>query len=194
MKYRGIVIDVNDPEDYGRIRVRLNGFARNANETPWVWPCSPLGGPGFGLYCLPELGDVVWVERTFDQDWVYTGYHWTASNVHPEGGPTNRVFRTPAGHELRFDDSGDVTLSHGQGPAIVLKANGEIHIGAGAQEFAVLGESLREKLNDVIAAFNSHTHPGAPATSPGQMTGTVLPIAQIGDASEDLLSKKVKIE
>jgi len=130
MKYRGIVVDINDPENLGRIKVEISvGFKKTANITPWVYPCTCLAGPGYGWFCLPVIGDVVWVERTSDQCWVFTGFHWTTNKPVPESSGQNvRVFQSPAGHRIKFDDQGDIELTHASGNKIILSQNGDVKV------------------------------------------------------------------
>ena len=130
MKRRATVIDVSDPEDYGRIRARVHGFGDDHNETPWCWPCSALAGPSYGFFCLPQVGDEVWVEQTAEKDWVWTGFFWSGRHPKPADGaaPDVRVFRTPGGHQVKFDEAGNVEIVHGKGATIVLKPNGDIEL------------------------------------------------------------------
>jgi hypothetical protein len=60
-KYRAIVAGLDDPEERGRIRVecpRVLGDGMSA----WCEPCSPVAYDGGGDFCLPKIGDAVWVE------------------------------------------------------------------------------------------------------------------------------------
>lgn len=53
----GIVTDVGDPDDLGRIRVTLPSYCDI--ETDWLAVVMPGGGPGKGLVALPDVGDHV---------------------------------------------------------------------------------------------------------------------------------------
>jgi len=169
MKKQAVVVDINDPKNLGRIRVQLQGYSRGADITPWVYPCTCFAGPGYGWFCLPVIGDVVWVERTSDQCWVFTGFHWTTNKPIPESSGQNvRVFQSPAGHRIKFDDQGDIELTHAGGNRIILSQNGnvkievangkEINLGGEATEHVLLGESFQAVVNDLISKFNGHTH------------------------------------
>jgi len=53
----GIVIDVTDPRDLGRVRVALPNFCDL--ESDWLAVLAPGGGPRKGLVMLPDVGDRV---------------------------------------------------------------------------------------------------------------------------------------
>ena len=106
-KYRGIVVDTNDPERLGRIRAKLPGEAGQP-ITGWALPCVPYAGQQVGLFCLPENGTDVWIE--FEQGDpaypVWTGCYWRPGNAFHAAGahqPTV-VLRTRKGR-LEIDDS-----------------------------------------------------------------------------------------
>lgn len=130
MKYQATVTSVSDPEDWGRIKVSVNAFSTDNNVTPWCWPCVPMAGPKFGFFFMPEVGDEVWVEKAADGSWVWTGFFWTGRNVKPSDGvaPTVRVIRTPAGHQIKLDDKGDIEILHSNGNSVTLTANGDTNI------------------------------------------------------------------
>lgn len=56
-KYRANVIDVNDPENRGRVKVTCPKATKN--NTPLSWAEASFV-PGF--FTLPERGDIVWIE------------------------------------------------------------------------------------------------------------------------------------
>ena len=53
-KYRGIVTDVEDPENRCRIRATVPAVL---GETPcgWAMPAMPFAGPGHGMVLLPAV-------------------------------------------------------------------------------------------------------------------------------------------
>ncbi len=55
-KYRAEVIDINDPEKMGRIKVLCPSVMK---ETPleWAMSCFPPG-----VFIMPNVGDFVWIE------------------------------------------------------------------------------------------------------------------------------------
>jgi hypothetical protein len=59
-KYRGRVLDVEDPQGLGRIRAEV--LALQGVELGWALPCIPGAGPGSGHLVLPPAGASVWIE------------------------------------------------------------------------------------------------------------------------------------
>lgn len=71
-KYRAYVVDVNDPENRGRIKVSVPAVTMEYHTT-WCEPCFP-----YGEFSTPNVGECVWIE--FQQGdlgkpvWVGTWY------------------------------------------------------------------------------------------------------------------------
>ena len=134
-KYRGFVVDNADPENLGRVTVRVPSVLGN-EVTGWALPCAPFGGlDGQGLFLIPEVDAQVWVE--FEEGNpdkpIWTGTFWRAGDPPPENAqvapPTTRILQTPAGHRLQFDDAdGDerVTLAHTGGSELVMEPDGNL--------------------------------------------------------------------
>lgn len=60
-KYRAYVIDVDDPEERGRIRVKCpEVLGQYASD--WCEMCAPGVQQGTGDIIIPEVGESVWVE------------------------------------------------------------------------------------------------------------------------------------
>lgn len=60
-KYRAKVTDLGDPEQRGRIRVECPSVL-GTSKSSWCEPCSPVAYDGGGDFCMPKVGDTVWVE------------------------------------------------------------------------------------------------------------------------------------
>jgi Type VI secretion system/phage-baseplate injector OB domain len=151
VKHRAIVSKVNDPKELGRVKVKIAGFDYGHDETAWCYPCASLAGSGYGVFMLPRVGDEVWVELDASgQTWIYTGFYWSGRKTKPSDGAAEvRVIKTPGGHLLKFDDAGDVELSHEAGAKIVLKSNGDVVINGGS--YGVVTE-------DSICPFTASPH------------------------------------
>lgn len=134
-KYRGSVVDNDDPQGRGRLKVQVPSLLGDA-ATDWALPCFPFGGVDqTGSYLVPPVGATVWVE--FEQGDlsypIWTGTYWTNGVAAPASAPAKRVFRTPFGHTLEFDDSDGaeaVRIIHGGdgNPSAVFDQNGSITI------------------------------------------------------------------
>lgn len=139
-KYRGVVTDNKDPKKLGRIRAKVPDVTGD-RETGWALPCAPFGGDKTGMFALPKVGAVVWMEFEHgDPEYpICTGTFWgSSSELPPEvtQQPDKRVeIRTAAGHRIVFDDSdggGGITLEAKGGQKVVIGENGiEITDGKG---------------------------------------------------------------
>jgi phage baseplate assembly protein V len=122
----GVVEDVDDPDQRGRIKVYLPILELTSD---WSRVAAPLAGNERGFHFLPEVGDEVLV--AFDQGDVKTafvlGYLWNGVDKVPQTDAHKRTLKTVSGHLLEFDDTGGsekVTLKFKGGePSITLEQN-----------------------------------------------------------------------
>jgi hypothetical protein len=121
-KYRGLVQDVSDPEDLGRIVAKVPEIFGEEN-TPWALPCVPFAGPKYGFFIRPKVNDGVWIEFEGGDlsRPIWTGFWWAKDEVPEDGTENNRLIITPNGHKISMDDENNVlTLLHSNGPEITL--------------------------------------------------------------------------
>ena len=134
-KYRGFVADNQDPEGRGRLKLRVPSVLGEA-VSGWALPCLPFGGmPDQGSFWIPEADAQVWVEFEEGQidHPIWTGTFWQQSGDVPQEGqkdpPTTRVFKTPSGHVLQFDDEDGAEqfrLHHPQGAEMTIDEQGTL--------------------------------------------------------------------
>jgi uncharacterized protein involved in type VI secretion and phage assembly len=134
-KYRGFVVDNDDPQKRARLKVRVPSVLGD-DESDWALPCLPFGGgAGYGLFAVPEVDAQVWVE--FEEGDIHrplwVGTFWQAEADVPEEAklspPTTRVLRTPSGHLVQLDDKEDeeqILISHPKEATIVIDKDGAI--------------------------------------------------------------------
>lgn len=153
----GVVTDVQDPDQQGRVRVRFPWLSKD-HASAWARVVSAGAGPDRGLQILPEVDDEVLV--LFEQGDIRSPYVlgglWNGKDAPPAPvqGQTidQRVLVTRAGHTLLFDDTrgkekvqivdkkgNAVTLDAAKSAVTIestgdltLKANGGITVQAGA--------------------------------------------------------------
>jgi uncharacterized protein involved in type VI secretion and phage assembly len=146
-KYRGFVVDNEDPAQLGRLRVRVPSVLGNDVVTGWATPCLPYGGAAReGFLFLPDRDAGVWIEfEEGDLEFpVWVGTFWTRSGSGsgvprpngPDGAeaaevqdpPTRKILKTARGHTLQFEDADgeeSVILHDGaNGHLVVLDADG----------------------------------------------------------------------
>lgn len=111
-KYAGVVVDNKDKATdegaaYGKIKVKVPAIFPE-DMAVWARPCFP-----FGHFFVPNVGTNVWIEfEGGDLRYpIWTGA-WYAKDKKPkksntsDDDPTNRMIRTPSGHEVELDDTG----------------------------------------------------------------------------------------
>jgi len=121
-KYRGLVRDVDDPENMGRIVAQVPEVY-GEEDSPWALPSVPFAGKNHGFVVLPEVGDGVWIEFEAGDPSrpIWTGCWWASGEMPASAGTKTRVLVTTAGHQLILDDKeSKVQLLHSGGAEITL--------------------------------------------------------------------------
>ena len=148
---RAVVIDNNDPEKLGRIRVQFLWQEEQDTNliTPWIRIAQPYGGENKGFYFIPEIEEEVMVnfengnaEKPYVVGSIYHG------EQRPDGRwctDTNdmKVIRTRNGHTIEIRDDGD---------------DGFIKIYDNKKENYVLTFSTDEKLIKLESTGNIELH------------------------------------
>jgi uncharacterized protein involved in type VI secretion and phage assembly len=103
----GIVKDLDDPEEQGRIRVEFPWLSEEQRSN-WAPIAVPMAGRERGMYFMPELEDEVLVafdHGDFNHPFV-VGFLWNGVDTPPDDGidASVRRLRTVTGHVLEFDD------------------------------------------------------------------------------------------
>jgi uncharacterized protein involved in type VI secretion and phage assembly len=140
-KYRGVVSDNKDPEQLGRIRASVPDVFEK-NDSGWALPCLPSAGSGCGIFTVPPVGSMVWIEFEHgDPDYpIWSGGWWGDKNDVPQGAypdPDGKIIlQTKGGQSLLLDDSQGkegLTLTTSNGLKITIVSNKiEIDDGNGA--------------------------------------------------------------
>ncbi len=104
----GVVTQVDDPDELGRVRVKLSAY--EDVETEWLGVVVPGAGPGKGLVALPDVGDqvlVLFAHEDPGQALILGGLYGTQKPPDDgvAGGAIRRyTLRTPGGQYVQFDD------------------------------------------------------------------------------------------
>ena len=103
----GIVKDVNDPTQLGRIKVNFPWLSED-NSSQWARVATFMSGPQRGSWFMPELEDEVLVafELADVQHPYIIGFLWNGSDKPPNDGIDTKVrrLRTVSGHVIELDD------------------------------------------------------------------------------------------
>jgi len=217
-KYRGLVAINVDPLNLGRLKAMVPEVLGEIPSS-WALPCAPYAGTGAGFFAVPPIGAGVWIE--FEAGDVsrpiWTGAWWATGEVPmdekgiPAQAPTTKIFRTEFGLLMAYDDLAQTiiisdalglnlmtikvlegTIQIKSAVRVVLEAP-LIQHGQGAFHPAVFGDQLLTYLNQLVAIFNSHVHPGELAAGFIPVT-PAPPVPFFPPATPSLVSTKVVVE
>jgi hypothetical protein len=212
-KYRGKVTSTADPLDRGRLKAQVPDVL-GKEETGWALPALPYSGSDQGLFTIPPVGALVWVE--FEGGLVskpiWTGAWWGDDHKVPDGAkPAQKVLKSEKGLKVKLDDAKqEITVSDGNGRnlctirsqqgTITIQAATKvtveaplIELGKGATHPAVFGDLLLQYLTQLVSIYTAHTHPGQLAIGILPVT-PAPPVPPAQPPQPSLLSKKVKEE
>ena len=136
-KYRGFVMDVEDPKQLGRVKARVPDVFGENETTDWAWPVLPYGGSSdLGFFFIPDMGSGVYIE--FEGGNVnrplWTGFWWAEKdgvNEIPieakENYPKRRIIKTSTGMYIMFDDETNLLrIFHPSETQIDMLENGDV--------------------------------------------------------------------
>lgn len=146
-KYRGLVADVDDPENMGRITAQVPEIYEE-EESPWALPAVPFAGQGHGFVVIPEVGDGVWIEFEAGDPSrpIWTGCWWGSGELPDPGGTQTRVLVTTAGHKFVLDDEGsEIQLLHSGGAELKM-TDDDINLTIGQAEAMMTSSEITLKV------------------------------------------------
>lgn len=164
--YRAYVESNEDPDNLNRLQLRIPIISSQKALSNWIHPKGNFAGKDYGFQCLPQKGDVVYVEfehgdlskPLWSHGYFIKGEKPTFKNSNIKD---NYWFRTPKGHTVELDDTnsvirlthkgGDVLELNNKGISLVLGKLSKISLGSldGSAEPAVLGDKLTTTLNKI---------------------------------------------
>lgn len=140
--YRGKVLDTNDPDELGRIKVQVFGVFDEIETAslPWAVPANPLfagSGNGFGYFAVPEVDSYVWC--FFEAGDLYQPVYFAEALSKVHGLPVERqidyphtkVMKTKNGIVITINDksgSEEIKVVHPTGSYLVIDKDGNITI------------------------------------------------------------------
>jgi uncharacterized protein involved in type VI secretion and phage assembly len=141
----GIVTNLNDPDNLGRVKVKYP-WLTNDIESDWMRIAVPMAGQGRGMMILPEVDDEVLV--AFEHGDIHhpyiVGSLWNNRDKPPlpssqavgSGKVNQRVFKTRTGHTVTFNDKdGEELIS------VVSKSGHKIVLDDGGKKISIMDNS-----------------------------------------------------
>jgi hypothetical protein len=216
-KYRGIVLNNQDPLRIGRLQAIVPEVL---GEVPsgWALPCAPYAGTTSGFYAIPPVGAGVWIEFEAGDTSrpIWSGAWWATGEVPMDehqtpSPPTRKILRSETGLMVSVDDLAQtITLSDALGINLmsIKVVQGTIEIrsavrvvleapliqhGQAAVHPAVFGDQLLAYLNTLVGMFNAHVHPGELAAGFIPVT-PMPPVPPFPPATPSLISTKNLVE
>jgi hypothetical protein len=214
-KYRGIVTDNQDPKNLARLKAQVPEVLLDV-ESGWALPALPYSGDGSGLYSVPEPGTGVWIEFEAGDISrpIWTGCWWGSdqlpkNNAGAAATPPLKVVRSEKGLMVTMDDGGQtIHVSDKDGKNMLeiqvmpgkitlkgaIKAVVEapqIELVENSMHPVVFGDQLLRYLNQIVALYQTHLHPG-------QQTLGIFPVVPtppqppFPPATPELLSQRVR--
>ena len=171
-KYRGVVLDNDDPDQQARLKVQVPAVM-GETEVGWALPALPFAGPGHGLVMLPEVGAMVWVEfEAGHVDFpIWSGCFFSGNQSRPQPeAPTARLVASVNGHRIVFDDQADTLVVEHSGGAKVELTRTEITLEITPCKI-VLGQTGTIDFNDGVVKIG----PAGVSLAFGAMTLGVPP-------------------
>jgi uncharacterized protein involved in type VI secretion and phage assembly len=124
-KYRGRIVDNADPNNMGRVQVEVPAIVPD-QPLGWAMPCVPFAGAGVGLYLIPAVETLVWVEFEGGdlRHPIWSGCFWAADQL-PEGAePGVFMLQTEGGNIIKLSDNDEtIEITHGGGAVITIESD-----------------------------------------------------------------------
>lgn len=97
--YKGQVVDNQDPDGQGKLKVHCPTIHGDTYPDTWAWPISPFAGRQFGFFAIPDKDEWVWV--VFDHGRpeypIWSGGWWGDGDPTSDMVPTNVVLAVKEG-------------------------------------------------------------------------------------------------
>jgi hypothetical protein len=146
-KYRGTVVDNEDPAMLGRLKVTVPSVLGPDVVTGWATPCVPYGGAADqGFLFIPERDAGVWIEfEEGDLEFpIWVGSYWSKPDAETQlpkpnaddgteqsdvqSPATCKVLKTLKGHTVQFEDADGAEMllirEGAQGHLVTMNADG----------------------------------------------------------------------
>lgn len=198
--YQGAVYRRDDPEGLGRIQVYCPSLYGVQAYKEWIPQKGVPAGPGYGAQCIPQIGEMVFIECLFGNPrravWTYGNPGYTAKKVNekPEEyrDPDIYWFRTPGGLMVILNDTtGAIEFRKQDGTVITLDSSGMNSV---AEEHNLeTAEGISIRVNDSGVVIDAKTKKVYINGSNQVLYAKVSGASSITDFSEIGISDTVKV-
>jgi hypothetical protein len=221
-KYRGFVVNNNDPKKLGRLELLVPSVLGPKVVTGWALPCVPYGGDvNQGFLCIPERGAGVWVEfEEGDLEFpIWVGTFWSepggkselpkpnnaagAEQVSVQSPPTRKIFKTKRGHTVQFEDADGeerIIICDGERENRIVFSKSGISIANKNNTIAMTDQGItingakKVCLDGLLTWLMNHTHVGNLGTPTPLNPADVTKLTAAQKAPDgDILSRRVTL-
>ena len=129
--YRASIVDNNDPDNLGRVKIKCIPLYGTNNPDIWVFPRGSVSGNASGIYWIPPNGSSIYITCEHGNPrfplWEY-GW-WLTGKTIQGAVPGVHIFQTPYGHRIELNDNDKfIDIKHPSGFHVKLVETG-IYIG-----------------------------------------------------------------
>jgi uncharacterized protein involved in type VI secretion and phage assembly len=129
------VVDNNDPQGLGRVKVFFYWGSKGNKETDWIRMVQPHSGGGKGFYFIPEIGEEVLVGfegGNAEKPYVIgTQYNGKQSSGYSTPGNDQKVIHSRSGTKIILNDAeGSVFIEDPSGSTYLMDGKGNINVNA----------------------------------------------------------------
>jgi hypothetical protein len=221
-KYRGFVVNNDDPKKLGRLELMVPSVLGPKVKTGWALPCVPYGGDvNQGFLCIPERGAGVWVEfEEGDLEFpIWVGTFWSepggkselpkpnnaagAEQVSVQSPPTRKIFKTKRGHTVQFEDADGeerIIICDGERENRIVFSKSGISIANKNNTIAMTNQGItingakKVCLDGLLTWLMNHTHVGNLGTPTPLNPADVTKLTAAQKAPDgDILSRRVTL-
>lgn len=147
--YRGFVIENEDEEGLGRLKVRVPAVTHNSVHPTWAYPKTQWGGKNYGMQVLPLKGELVWIEFEHgDTRFPIWNFAHRTEGDKPEEFTSSKIygFKSPKGQTIIIDDEREqIIINHGENVGLVKVI-----------ELTEMLNKVEGKVNDFLAHYRLH--------------------------------------
>lgn len=174
-KYRGFVVDNADPEQLGRLKLKVPSVLGSEVVTGWATPCVPYGGDANqGFLFIPEKDSGVWVEfEEGDLEFpIWVGAFWSKPGGESElpkpneadgteqssvQDPLTRKIIKTKWHTIQFEDEDDeamIIVKEGKNGHVITLDKEGIKITDGANGHEIILDNSGIAISDGVSSDN----------------------------------------